>query len=367
MAVNNKLGIWNGLLTDNDFTVENGFISGYQAGELNYATKMNQALKNATVFPYVLSRVFCSSGNYTIDVKNLTTENLNALITNVQDSINSYIAGVKVSKASQADSATTAGSANNANSATNATNASNLKLGTTNYSNDSIFQVVSVSGTSQLAAKRALNADEAIYSTKIGTSSSHPAIGGNTRPVYINSNGEIVQGSYYAGGTKVTLNGTIKSGTDASFYAPTISGVSGQFLVSQGLNKTPIWKTIDLHRYEHVFYYFSDGTSNPAKRFSFRVTTDNPDYIIGNGSNTDTKIDSLREFLYSKGYNDFNTCLPVSSASNYEYYGVSAGSNNVSGITFHAKNASNDFNLLSGMLHPDFPNQVLYESVHIII
>lgn len=366
MAVNNKLGIWNGLLTDNDFTVENGFISGYQAGELNYATKMNQALKNATVFPYVLSRVFCSTGNYTIDVKNLTTSNLDALIANVQDSINSYIAGVKVSKASQADSATTASSATSATNATNATNASNLKLGTTNYSNDSIFQVVTVSGASQLAAKRALESVEANYSKRIGTLNSHPSIGNLTHPVWVNSNGIIIPGSQYAGGTKVTLNGTTKSATEASFYAPTTPGLSGQFLVSQGSSLPPKWQTITLEKYEHIIYYFSDYTTNPQKRFSFRILTDSSDRILGDGNNINTQIDLLRAFLFNKGYNTFNTCLTVSSASNYEYYGVSAGSNNISGIVFHAKNAANDFNLLSGMVNPQYPDQILYESVHTI-
>lgn len=47
--------------------------------------------------------------------------------------------------------------------------------------------------------------------------------------------------SLYAGGTNVTLNGTSKSATTASFYAPTTAGSSGQFLKSAGANASPTW------------------------------------------------------------------------------------------------------------------------------
>ena len=52
--------------------------------------------------------------------------------------------------------------------------------------------------------------------------------------------------SLYAGGTKVTLNGTNKGASDASFYAPTSYGSSGQFLKSAGENAAPTWETVTI-------------------------------------------------------------------------------------------------------------------------
>jgi hypothetical protein len=56
-------------------------------------------------------------------------------------------------------------------------------------------------------------------------------IGGTTQPVYITASGKATAGDTYAGGTKVTLNGTAKGGSTASFYAPTANGTTGQVLI----------------------------------------------------------------------------------------------------------------------------------------
>lgn len=66
--------------------------------------------------------------------------------------------------------------------------------------------------------------------------------GSTSKPVYFNSSGVLSECSDYAGGTAVTLNGTSKSATTASFYAPTSSGTAGQVLVSGGSGKTPTWE-----------------------------------------------------------------------------------------------------------------------------
>ena len=47
----------------------------------------------------------------------------------------------------------------------------------------------------------------------------------------------------YAGGTKVTLNGTNKGASEVLFYAPVYYGNPGQFLVSSGADKAPVWET----------------------------------------------------------------------------------------------------------------------------
>jgi hypothetical protein len=66
--------------------------------------------------------------------------------------------------------------------------------------------------------------------------------GSKTKPVYINA-GKITAGSTYAGATHVTLNGTSKGASKASFYAPTTAGTAAnQLLVWDSENAVPIWK-----------------------------------------------------------------------------------------------------------------------------
>lgn len=60
------------------------------------------------------------------------------------------------------------------------------------------------------------------------------ATGSTTRPVYISAAGTFSQASTYAGGTKVTLNGTNKGASTASFYAPTTAGTTvGMYLAAK--------------------------------------------------------------------------------------------------------------------------------------
>lgn len=68
-------------------------------------------------------------------------------------------------------------------------------------------------------------------------------LGSKTKPVYISSSGTFTACSDYAGGTAITLNGTSKAGSTASFYAPTTVGEDGQLLMSGGSSKTPEWFT----------------------------------------------------------------------------------------------------------------------------
>ena len=68
-------------------------------------------------------------------------------------------------------------------------------------------------------------------------------LGSVTTPIYLSS-GTATQCSSYAGGTAVTLNGTIKAASTASFYAPTSAGISGQILKSSG-SGAPTWITLN--------------------------------------------------------------------------------------------------------------------------
>jgi hypothetical protein len=70
--------------------------------------------------------------------------------------------------------------------------------------------------------------------SKLGSST----LGSTTKPIYLSS-GTATECSTYAGGTAVTLNGTSKAATTASFYAPISAGTSGQVLTSTA--GTPEW------------------------------------------------------------------------------------------------------------------------------
>lgn len=65
--------------------------------------------------------------------------------------------------------------------------------------------------------------------------------GSTTKPIYLKQ-GVATECNTYAGGTAVTLNGTSKYATTASFYAPIEAGEKGQILVSNG-SGAPVWTT----------------------------------------------------------------------------------------------------------------------------
>ena len=82
---------------------------------------------------------------------------------------------------------------------------------------------------------------------------SNKNLGSVTKPVYLMRASYTDDHDYYykpcslyAGGTKVTLNGTNKGASDVSFYAPTSYGSSGQFLKSSGENAAPTWETLTI-------------------------------------------------------------------------------------------------------------------------
>ena len=105
-------------------------------------------------------------------------------------------------------------------------------------------------------------------------------LGSKTKPVYL---APVTKGGYsnadqayqessahvcddYAGGTKVTLNGTNKGASEASFYAPTSYGSSGQFLKSAGANAAPTWETVtiptkDSWNYDDVYVKYNASQS----------------------------------------------------------------------------------------------------------
>ena len=67
------------------------------------------------------------------------------------------------------------------------------------------------------------------------------AKGSSTKGIYVKTDGTITTTSTYAGGTKVTLNGTNKGASAASFYAPTTFGTDGWILQAKGEKVAPVW------------------------------------------------------------------------------------------------------------------------------
>lgn len=91
------------------------------------------------------------------------------------------------------------------------------------------------------SATTATSATSATTAEKLGSET----VGSTTKPIYLN-NGVATAGSTYAGGTKVTLNGSAKGGSTASFYAPTSAGTSGYVLTSSGTG-APTWSELDTY------------------------------------------------------------------------------------------------------------------------
>lgn len=84
----------------------------------------------------------------------------------------------------------------------------------------------------------------------------------------------------YAGGTAVTLNGTSKASSTASFYAPTASGTAGQLLVAGGDKTAPSWSS-------------TFTTSTVARIFRAAITGDGSttEFTVTHGFTLGTTID----------------------------------------------------------------------------
>lgn len=104
----------------------------------------------------------------------------------------------------------------------------------TAYANASV-SYATTAGTAT-SATSATSATTATTATKLGSSN----LGSATKPIYLAA-GTPTEGSNYAGGSVVSLNGTSKAGDTASFYAPVGSGTAGYILKSGGPNTAPSW------------------------------------------------------------------------------------------------------------------------------
>lgn len=170
-------------------------------------------------------------------------------------------------------------------------------------------------------------ADNSTYASKVGNEGSHPSIGYDNadgqgsehpgmNPVYVNADGSIVaadkdhgsstkplymdsgalvEGSVYAGGTKVTLNGVDKGSDDIGIYAPTSppssTGGSGLrvALCDIGSSAVPIWSSGPLGNERKPMFLDSVGRVAYGKEYHAPTTYGTRGQIaMSNGNNSDT-------------------------------------------------------------------------------
>ena len=114
-----------------------------------------------------------------------------------------------------------------------------VQAGTGLSSSTSTAQTSSLNTTISIAdGYKLLTTNE--YNTLNAKQDKISSLGTTIKPVYFSSDGVVGACLNYAGGTKVTLNGTEHKGTIATMYAPTTAGTSGYSLKSNG-SGAPRW------------------------------------------------------------------------------------------------------------------------------
>ena len=167
-------------------------------------------------------------------------------------------------------------------------------------------------------------------------------LGSTTKPLYTSAAGTFAECSTYAGGTAVTLNGTSKAASTASFYAPTEAGTSGQILKSSG-SGAPTWvnqSTLTAGALTTV--------SKTAWGRTFWTANGVPDSISGNMDNVGIiSINNQQPIRYKKYQSDDFLRVLVVSADNNLYVGPYASGETCTTyiygkpIIFRTKDANN--------------------------
>ena len=103
------------------------------------------------------------------------------------------------------------------------------------------FTATRASGTNPLSFEVSIVASAATGANALKDSNGLISKGSEIIPVYF-SNGVPAEANTYAGGTAVTLNGSGKGASTASFYAPTTAGTTSQVLIGGG--NAPTWTDI---------------------------------------------------------------------------------------------------------------------------
>ena len=213
--------------------------------------------------------------------------------------------------ASTATNATNAATASYAQTAENATNASTANFAKKATNADTATYATNA-GTATFAnsadlAAKATNADTATYAKSAGTASKlgTTTVGSATQPIYLNA-GSATTCTTYAGGTKLTVNGSNKGGSSAAIYAPTTGGTSGYILKSAG-TAAPVWAELDAYTkaevdtalsnksastHNHDTKYDAKGASTAALSQSKTYTDEKIALLLNNSSEA---VDSIME------------------------------------------------------------------------
>lgn len=226
-----------------------------------------------------------SASTHTHDDRYYTESEIDTKLSDINTSVDKITSGdTVVSKATSATSATYASTANYATKAETADSATNASTAT--YST---------------------NAEVA---SKLGIST----VGSGTQPIYLNA-GIATTCTKYAGGTKVTLNGSDKGGTDATIYAPTSGGTAGYILKSAGTASAPVWEaleTVDAYTkaevdtklsgksdtdHNHDSKYDAKGASTASLSQSKAYTDEKIALLLNNSSEAVDSIYELRDAM----------------------------------------------------------------------
>ena len=137
------------------------------------------------------------------------------------------------------------------------------------------YGVVYASGTTTLAqvANNTTSTKKFLRMTGTGSAAAAPAWDTVTKEDVGLGN---VANSTYAGGTAVTLNGTSKASSTASFYAPTNAGTEG-YILKANSSGIPVWSD-DYAIKGHLYHYLTQNTnySDPYDGTKlFRIITEN--------------------------------------------------------------------------------------------
>lgn len=142
---------------------------------------------------------------------------------------------------------------------------------------------------------------EFIYSTtwhELGDTSAYilkpvSTLGSATKPVYYDGTG-LAEGSTYAGGTKLTLNGVDKGADSAGIYAPTTAGTANNVLISNGSGE-PSWT--DTLNIKAITLSATSGTPSLA-------------IIAGTDLNSNGTFYHLGEIINKVGATQYTLTLP---------------------------------------------------------
>lgn len=193
---------------------------------------------------------------HTHDDRYYTESEIDTKLSAINTSVDKIASGEtvvsKATSATYASTATNAATASYAQTATSATNASTANFAKKATNADTATYATNA-GTATYATKAgtadsATNASTATYATNAGVSSKlgTSTVGSGTQPIYLNA-GVATTCSTYAGGTKLTVNGSNKGGSSAAIFAPTTGGTSGYILKSAGTGSAPVWAELDAY------------------------------------------------------------------------------------------------------------------------